>query len=165
MTITKQEIQDWINFLYEDLQNDKVYIGGYYFYFPQLKDFNKIDNKINNSIKQKTKRLMSKITNLLTDTKFQNKPLENNEILKINITTKNKFNETRTFPCTQEEFYFIFNELEKAKQDVEHFKTYLLEELEQMEEENYSFFMVFINDLLQDTRDKFAGKTHNLKIE
>ena len=30
-TISKKEIQEWINFLYKDLLRDDIYIGGYYF--------------------------------------------------------------------------------------------------------------------------------------
>lgn len=38
-TLSKQEIHNWIDFLYSDLLQDNIYIGGYFFNLNQLKDF------------------------------------------------------------------------------------------------------------------------------
>ena len=39
MKTAKKELVDWINFLYQDLLEHRVLIGGYYFTFDQLDDF------------------------------------------------------------------------------------------------------------------------------
>ena len=59
MTITKQEIKDWINLLYKDLLNDDVYIGGYFFNFKQLKDFEKTKKKLDKQFEKKLQKKKS----------------------------------------------------------------------------------------------------------
>jgi hypothetical protein len=88
----------------------------------------------------------------------QNENFDKLNKLSVKITTKNRFNEKLEFPVVQNEFFYIYNELEKARTDVEHFKKYLLEELnnENIKEES-SEFMCFINDYLEDLRYKFRG--------
>lgn len=156
-TVSKKEIQEWINFLYKDLLQDDIYIGGYYFNFKQLESFKKQKNQIDKKYKKK-----QNILNILL-----NKPKQIKQIKQINesiikITTKNRFNEIKTFPCTEDEFYFVFEELQKAKEDIEHFKQFLLEELEITKSEDLSYFMIFINDLLKDLRNKFSGQTYSI---
>ena len=158
-TISKKEIQEWINFLYKDLLQDDIYIGGYYFNFKQLESFKKQKNQIDKKYKKK-----QNILNILL-----NKPEQIKQIKQINesiikITTKNRFNEIKTFPCTEDEFYFVFEELQKAKEDIEHFKQFLLEELEITKPEDLSYFMIFINDLLKDLRNKFSGQTYSITL-
>ena len=173
MNITKQEIKDWINLLYKDLLNDDVYIGGYFFNFKQLKDFEKTKKKLDKQFEKKLQKKKSFLIQLLPLSKNSSCGGSNQAHLEhlddlqntiVKITTKNKFNEQKTFPCTEEEFYFVFNELEKAKLDVEQFKKFLLNELKSIKEDQYSDFMLFINDLLDDIRLKFTGKNHNVQI-
>lgn len=155
-TISKKEIQEWINFLYKDLLRDDIYIGGYYFNFKQLESFKKQKNQIDKKYKKK-----QNIFNILLNKPEQIKQI-NESIIKI--TTKNRFNEIKTFPCTEDEFYFVFEELQKAKEDIEHFKQFLLEELEITKPEDLSYFMIFINDLLKDLRNKFSGQTYSITL-
>lgn len=173
MKIIKEEVQEWIEFLYKDLLNDDIYIGGYFFRFDQLPEFEQKQKQIDILIQ----------THLTTETEKtiqHNKKDENAQCsatqlaqiecldsslnIIVPITTKNKFNDIKTFPCTQEEFYFVFNELQQAKLDVEHFKEFLLDELKETKQEDLPAFMQFINDLLEDTRLKFTGKTHNIAL-
>ena len=155
-TISKKEIQEWINFLYKDLLRDDIYIGSYYFNFKQFKSFKKQKNQIDKKYKKK-----QNILNILLNKPEQIKQI-NESIIKI--TTKNRFNEIKTFPCTEDEFYFVFEELQKAKEDIEHFKQFLLEELEITKPEDLSYFMIFINDLLKDLRNKFSGQTYSITL-
>ena len=167
--MSKQEIKDWINFLYSDLLNDNVNIGGYYFNFSQLKDFEKLKEELD----KKSRKILNKNSEgsqLSTSSRnssysarqcAQNENFDKLNKLSVKLTTKNRFNEKLQFPVTQNEFFYIYNELEKAKDDVEHFKKYLLEELnnENIKEE-CSEFMCFINDYLEDIRHKFQGDTN-----
>jgi hypothetical protein len=173
MMLNRQEIQEWIEFLYNDLLNDDIYIGGYFFRFEQLQEFyntqKAIDDKIQADLKRSNDKMIqvSKKHKNAQCSELQQAHFEclndiNNLI--VYITTKNKFNEIRTFPCTQEEFYFVYNELQDARQDVEHFKQFLTDELKDTKEEDLPSFMQFINDLLDDTRLKFTGKTHNIVL-
>ena len=173
MMLNRQEIQEWIEFLYNDLLNDDIYIGGYFFRFEQLQDFRKIQKDIDDVIQTNLKQINDKTIQLSKKQKNSQcsapqqahfECLDNINNLIVYITTKNKFNEIKTFPCTQEEFYFVYNELEDARQDVEHFKQFLTDELKDTKEEDLPSFMQFINDLLDDTRLKFTGKTHNIVL-
>lgn len=172
-TLTREYIQEWIEFLYKDLLNDDIYIGGYYFSFKQLPDFARVQKEIDEIISSKLNDKKTKSTQLSKKNKnaSYNEPqrahfedLDTLPVLIVDITTKNKFNEIKTFPCTQEEFYFVYNELEDAKADVEHFKQFLTDELKETKEEDLPGFMQFINDLVDDTRLKFTGKTHNIAL-
>ena len=173
MMLNRQEIQEWIEFLYNDLLNDDIYIGGYFFRFEQLHEFYNTQKAIDNKIQADLKRSNDKM--IQVSKKHKNAQCSEphqahfeclNDInnLIVYITTKNKFNEITTFPCTQEEFYFVYNELQDARQDVEHFKQFLTDELKDTKEEDLPSFMQFINDLLDDTRLKFTGKTHNIVL-
>lgn len=168
-TMSKQELKDWINFLYSDLLKDNVYIGGYFFKFDQLKDFEKLKKEIDSKSKAILRRIKERNRQLIKKDKnssynalqcAQNEDFEKLNKISVKVTTKNKFNEKLEFPVVQDEFFFIYNELEKAKQDVEHFKEYLLEELNSDSvKEEPDEFMFFINDYLQDIRDKFSGSS------
>lgn len=166
--MSKQEIKDWINFLYFDLLDDNVNIGGYYFNFKQLKEFKKLkeelDKKSQKILNKNTKdRQLSKKNKNSSCSAIQcaqNEYFDELNKLSVKITTKNGFNEILEFPVSQDEFFYIYNELENAKTDVEHFKNYLLEELdnENIKEETDEF-MCFINDYLKDIRRRFRGET------
>lgn len=165
-TMSKQEIKDWINFLYSDLLNDNINIGGYYFNLKQLKEFKKVKEILDkNSRKILNKnsegsQLSKKDSNASYSAGqcAQNENFDKLEKLIVKVTTKNRFNEELEIPVKQNEFFYIYNELEKARIDIEHFKNYLLEELnnENIKEET-SEFMFFINDYLEDLRNKFRG--------
>ena len=165
-TMSKQEIKDWINFLYSDLLNDNINIGGYYFNLKQLKEFKKVKEILDkNSRKILNKnsegsQLSKKDPNASYSAGqcAQNENFDKLEKLIVKVTTKNRFNEELEIPVKQNEFFYIYNELEKARIDIEHFKNYLLEELnnENIKEET-SEFMFFINDYLEDLRNKFRG--------
>ncbi len=168
-TITKQEIQEWINFLYQDLLQDNIFIGGYYFNLKQLHDFKNKKQQLD----IQTKKLLSQIhyreEQLIKDTKkssyralqrAQNDDLNKLNQLSVLVQMKNKYNEKIEFPVMQEEFYYIYNYLQESKQDIEHFKQFLTEELQNENiKEEPGEFMYFINDYLQDLRQKFSGKS------
>lgn len=166
-TMSKTELKDWINFLYSDLLKDNICIGGYFFNIKQLKDFEKIKKNLDkkykailakNSLRSRQVSKTPKNFSCSASKCAQMANLDNSDKLNVKITTKNKFNEKIEFPIKQEEFFYIYNELEKAKQDIEHFKNFLLEELYNEEiQEEASEFMYFINDYLQDLRNKFSG--------
>lgn len=164
--ITRQEIQDWINFLYSDLLNDNIYIGGYYFNFKQLEDFKKQEYEVEKIIKKREKDIQ--LSNFISNASYsdiqraQNENLKQQDNISVNLTTKNKFNEIITFPCTKQEFDFVHRDLKKAKDDVEHFKNFLTEELQNVKDTDLDGYMIFINDFLKDIREKFAGKSSKI---
>ena len=165
--LTKQEIQEWILFLYSDLLKDNIYIGGYYFNLDQLKDFdfkkdilNAKTESILRRIKLKNKQLSKEKekTSYSALQQSQNEDFKKLNELSVMIKMKNKYNEIIEFPVLQEEFFFIYNELKKAELDINHFKNFLLEELNSEDiKETDSEFMLFINDYLNDLREQFAG--------
>ena len=76
-TLSKQEIHNWIDFLYSDLLQDNIYIGGYFFNLNQLKDFaekkkqlDELDKELleqmllNLMIKEDTKSIEQSIVNI-----------------------------------------------------------------------------------------------------
>lgn len=167
-TLSKQEIHNWINFLYSDLLQDNICIGGYFFNLNQLKEFAEKKKQLDEKSKQLLNKIHGKDGQFIQNDKnssykalqrAQNEDFDKLNNLKIKIKTRNKFNELLEFPVMQDEFYFIYNKLEEAKTDIEHFKKFLLEELnnESINEEAGEF-MYFINDYLQDLRDKFSGR-------
>lgn len=167
-TLTKQEIQDWINFLYQDLLQDNIYIGGYFFNLKQLPEFEKKKQNLDKQVQA----ILSKSKGL--DVQFiqndknsccgalqlaQNECFDKLNNLHVTIQTKNKYNEKVEFPVMQEEFNYIVEELQAAKQDIEHFKQFLTEELNNEDiSEEPAEFMYFINDYLQDIRDSHSSK-------
>ena len=66
ITITREEIKDWINFEYENLLKNNVMIGGFYFTFDQLDDFLYILIKMEQKINKLTNEMNIK-TQLITN--------------------------------------------------------------------------------------------------
>lgn len=162
-TLTKSELLDWIDLLYTDLSNDNLYIGGYYFTFGHLIDFfilqqelQAVDSKIRNKIttlskdnqKSQTKDAQTAINKLYSELNG----------LKLELTCKNKLGKKVTVSCTPEEFKIVFDTLLEFKKDVEYFKNFCTEEAEKVEPEEIGSYMWFLNDMVQDIRDRFHGK-------
>lgn len=170
--LTKQEVKDWINFLYSDLLRDDVLIGGYYFNFSQLSDFEKLEQDLN----EKSSKILAryKAGGIEEYKNYKNSSnslrkcaqiecFEKLDQLSVKLTTKNKYSEKITFPVMQNEFFYVYNELLEAKQDVDHFQDFLLEEVDIIKEEDgYEDFMVFINDLVKEMRQKFSGEKYSI---
>ena len=159
--ITKDEVQKWIEFLYKDLCKDNVFIGGYYFNFQQQKELEKIKSKLDKQID----RILDELNNLKDNTKLKKEVCEklqeklNNELndLHVCLKVKNKFGEIVNLPCTSDEFNIVFREFESRKLDVENFKKCSLESLADVEQEDISCFMWYLNDAVNELRHKFAG--------
>ena len=173
VNMTKDEIQNWIDFLYADLLNDNIYIGGYYFSFKQLPEFeilqSQIDEKIDkilSKIKVEGKQLVKddKNSSCRATQRAQNRHFEELDRIIVKVTPKNKYNEIVSIPCNQDEFHFVYEDLKEAREDVEHFHSFLTEELQNVAEEDLTMFMTFINDLLEDTRKKFSTGSHSIII-
>lgn len=161
--MTKQELLDWIDFLYKDLLMDNVKVGGYYFNLSQLKELGKtkkeIDRKISlileelGQLSKGNKKSASKAAQAA-----QNKLFNQLDNLHVNLNVKNKFGENILLPCTTDEFELVYKELLERKKDVEYFKTYSKDEVREIKSEDIPCFMWFLNDMVADIRDKFAGK-------
>ena len=84
---TKQEILDWIDFLYKDLLNHRVYVGGFYFKFDQLNGFKKKLSVIENEIRQTNEKFNKNIDYSIKNvcTSIPERPLELTEknVLKL----------------------------------------------------------------------------------
>lgn len=161
--MTKQELLDWIDFLYKDLLMDNVLVGGYYFNLSQLKDLTKTKRKID----QQISLILEDLGQLSTSDKksaskaaqaAQNKLFNQLDNIHVNLNVKNKFGENICLPCTSDEFDMVYKELLERKKDVEYFKTYSKDEVREIKPEDIPCFMWFLNDMVKDIRDKFAGK-------
>ena len=169
MGITKQEVQEWIEFLYNDLCMDNVLIGGYYFNLQQEDELKQINQKINKQIND----ILDDITKLSTvnkktasaDAQSAHNKLSNQlDKLQIKLKVKNKFGENITVPCTPEEFNVVYKEFKSRLLDVKHFRQNALEELKSVKSKDISCFMWFLNDSVDDIREKFAGRQYNLVV-
>lgn len=171
--VTKQEILDWINFLYKDLLNHRVYIGGFYFTFDQLDNFNSklrgIERKIrraNNELNINSHILQKNVLKSLSEAlKLKNECLKKEiDFIPVKIKAINRHNETINLSCTYEELEFVVNQLTYSLDSVEHFHNFLVEEVENLTEEDKKCFFVFINDLLKDVKDQLDGKIQPKKV-
>ena len=166
--LTIEEVQNWIKLLYQDLLKDNVLIGGYYFTFKNLQEFEGIKNQM----EEKSKDLIGRITKLskiIQNSADNEAQLAQNELynklsnLKITLKAKNKFGQYKNLECTLDEFKRVYKELTEAKKDIEYFRDYSLQELQTLQTDEIPCFMWFLNDLLNDLRAKFSGRQRNKK--
>jgi len=161
--LTKAEVLDWIDLLYTDLSKDNLLIGGYYFTFEHLVDFFIMQQ----TLEEHKRKIQEKIDKLLDKTgKAANKAAEAaiNKLysdmndVRIELDCKTKNGQKAVVPCTEEEFITVFNTILEFKKDLEYFKQYCNEEAEKISKEEIPSFMWFINDLVEDMRDRFQGR-------
>lgn len=161
--LTKAEVLDWIDLLYTDLSKDNLFIGGYYFTFDHLIDFFIMQQ----SLEGHKKKIQDQIDKLSgPDGKSPNKAaqaainklLEDMNEVEIELDCKTKNGKKVTISCSEEEFKVVFNTLLEFKKDLEYFKQYCNEEAEKLTKEEIPTFMWFLNDLVEDMRDRFQGK-------
>ena len=161
--LTKQELLDWIDFLYKDLLMDNVLVGGYYFNLSQLGELNKTKKKIDEKISLILEDLGQlskggKKSSCKASQAAQNKLFNQLDNIHVNLNVKNRFGENISLPCTQDEFNMVYQELLERKKDVEYFKSYTKDEVKEIKPEDIPCFMWFLNDMVKEIRDKFAGK-------
>lgn len=170
---TKQEILDWIDFLYKDLLNHRVYVGGFYFKFDQLNGFKKKLSVIENEIRlanakfNKNIQLLQKnaVKSVSASLELQNKALlKDINFQHVKIKAINKNNEVINLDCTHEELEHVVNQMSSCLESVEHFHEFLIEETETLNEEDRKCYFVFINDLLIDIKDQLNGKILPKKV-
>jgi len=167
LTINKKELIEWINFQYLNLVASYTKIGGYYFKFDQLseilssktkleKELNVLSNQIN--IKSNLK-VQPSLKSLITRLKqAKNDLTRKSDLIITKIKVKNKFYEEVELQLTYDELLYIYNNLSYLREDIEHFKTFLLEELENIEAKDEKGFYIFINDYCEEIKDKMAEK-------
>ena len=160
--LTKSELLDWIDLLYTDLNKDNLFIGGYYFTFEHLVDFVILQQEldaVNSKIKDEITKLSKKNENSPTkDTQAAINKL-NSELnnLRVELQCRNKLGKKVTVPCTQDEFKIVFDTLLEFKKDVEYFKEFCTDEAEKIEQKDIGNYMWFLNDMVDDIRDRFHG--------
>ena len=161
--LTKSELLDWIDLLYTDLSKDNLLIGGYYFTFDHLVDFFILQqelNAVNEKIKDKINTL-SKRNEKSPSEGVQaaiNKLYDELHGLKLELNCKNKLGEKVKVSCTPNEFKIVFDTLLEFKKDVEYFKKFCTEEAKNIKQEEIGSYMWFLNDMMEDIRDRFHGK-------
>ena len=172
--LSKQELIDWVDFLYKDLLNHHVKIGGYFFKFDQLDKFlakknsmerkiSKVNNEISINEYLKGKNLLKSLTDTL---ELKNKLLKQQaDFVTTKIKAINKFNETIDLPVTYDEMEYVCKQLAYCHDEVEYFKIFLTEELEKLKEEDKNCFFMFINDLLKDVKETLEGKIVSKKVQ
>lgn len=161
--LTKSELLDWIDLLYMDLSKDNLLIGGYYFTFDHLIDFfilqqelNSVNSKILdkiNTLSKKNEKSPSKDAQAAI-----NKLYAELQGLKVELNCKNKLGKKVTVSCSPEEFKIVFDTLLEFKRDAEYFKQFCTEEANKVEQKEIGSFMWFLNDMMEDIRDRFHGK-------
>ena len=159
--LTKQELIDWINFLYNDLKQFHVLIGGFYFTFNQLDDFydkfislTRRSRRLNDEMNINT-HLASKeaVEARLSRLRDKNKSLKREaDFITTKINAISKHNEHIQLQVTQDEFEYVVNRLDYLEGEVEHFHDFLLEEVELVEKGDEDSFFLFIQDLLSDVK-------------
>lgn len=170
----KTEIKNWVMFLYKDLLNHYVKIGGYLFKFDQLEDFlnkkNLLERRITKANNQRRvaeqlcgqKASKEQINTLKT----KNKQLKQEvDFVTTKIKAINKINEQVTLMVTYEELLHVYNQLAYCFDEVEFFQMYLLDELNTVKEEDLGCFYQYINDLLVDVKNQLQGKIIVTKIK
>ena len=165
--ITKQELIDWVDFLYQDLLNYQVYVGGFYFYFEQLLHFldkkTQLSKKLNgvtdknrpvssDDREQVLKRLT--VPSNLTKRKLKETP----EFSAVKIKAINKYNEIVDLKITFDEFSYICDRLTYLFKEVENFNQFLMEEIPEIKEGDEGAFFLFVNDLLSDVKRQLKGE-------
>ena len=163
ITITREEIKDWINFEYENLLKNNVMIGWFYFTFDQLDDFLyiliKMEQKINkltNEMNIKTQLITNPLLKLPTTRLEQSKKAIKQEadFITAKIDVINKFNQKTKLSVNYDELNYVYKRLSYIRDEIEHFKRFLLEELETAQDNELSCFFTFINDICSDIKQK-----------
>lgn len=161
--ISKQEIIDWIQFQYEDLIKSNIIIGGFYFTFNQLNDFllnvifmeqkiSKLTNEMNIKSHLMTNPLLKLPTTRLEQAKKELK--QEADFVTTKIDAVNKHNEKVKLPVNFEEMSYIYRRLSYLKDEVEHYKNFLLNELRNTEEKDLNCFFSFVNDMSLDIKQR-----------
>lgn len=162
--ITKKEIKDWVNFLYEDLLEHRVFVGGYYFTFDQIDTFKSKKKVMDDKIRRVNKNLGVMDTLL-------NKPLLNRQRMALELESKkfiddtisdkikaiNKYSEEVTIPVDYKDFTYILEQLEYIKEEIECFKDFIYEEIKELKSGDEGSLMQFINDFINDLKDQLSG--------
>lgn len=161
--LTKSELLDWIDLLYTDLSKDNLLIGGYYFTFEHLVDFFILKQEleaVNSKLKDKINTLSKKNQNSPSkDAQAAINKLSNElSELKVELNCKNKLGKKVTVFCTPEEFNIVFDTLLEFKKDLEYFKKFCTEEADTVEQKDIGSYMWFLNDMVEDLRDRFHGQ-------
>ena len=150
--ITKQEIIDWIDFLYKDLLTHYVYIGGFYFTFDQLDDFfiklvsiERRIKRVNNTININNHLMnLPLLKDHTTTLKKENKTLHTQTTFVVDkIQAINKQYQKVEVPVTYEDLQYVYDNLAYLKDELNTFSSFLLEELQKVKprEEN-NFFCI-----------------------
>lgn len=165
--LNKKEIGEWIKFLYNDLLMDNVLIYGYYFNLQQEKELEQTAHILNTQIR----RYLDEINKLSKDVqKSQTKDVQRRinklynqmDNVHVPLNVKNKFGEPLILPCTVDEFNIVLKEFNNKLDIVDHFLKDSEEDLQDIEETNLeelNCFMWYLNDVVEDIRQQFAGIT------
>ena len=160
--ITKQEIIDWIDFLYKDLLTHYVYIGGFYFTFDQLDEFflkltnierqiRRVNNTINiNSSFIKIPLLKDHVSTLEKENKLLRERIT---FITDKITAVNKQHEKVEVHVTYEDLQYVYDNLAYLKDELDTFSSFLLEELQKVKSGEENNFFVFVNDTATELKN------------
>lgn len=155
--ISYQEVQEWINFLYLDLLDDNINVGGYFFNLNDLDLIAQLKNKVDDISKNQKSEIsnvpMSVVERLRNLPDFKKRKKYTYKPIKV--MALNKFNKKVNLLLSPEELFFVYDKLQKAKIERQNFKSFLEEELHNEQvNEDIREFMCFINDFVDDIRKK-----------
>ena len=160
--MTRQEILDWIGFLYKDLLMDNVLIGGYYFNLQQYDVFEQTKTNLDrrrSEILDEIHKLADTIQKSPTKAAqaAQNKLYKQLDEIIVTVRVTNGYGDILEVPCTADEFDLVFDELQKAKKDVEYFRETSIQDAKELKsQEEISAFMWFLNDYVKEMRENFG---------
>lgn len=167
LQLSNENIYNWINLLYKKLKNQDLFVYGYYFKYEQISKMeqtNKVILNYHNSLLNELKLFKTQFTNfsnLEACSEAQTRireiycKLDNQSVI---IEAKNKYNELRKFPCMVEEFQQVLQVLTSYKKEIQFFKKFLEEQVEELNNTNINSFIIFVKDYYLDLSNKLNNK-------
>lgn len=172
LKLSNENIYNWINLFYNNLKQQDLYAYGYYFSYGQVKEMeelNKLILKQNKSILKQLNDLKTQFTTLDNLEACGEAQTQIREIYCrldnqcVTMTAKNKYNELTTFPCKVEEFQEVLKVLTSHKQEIQFFKKFLIEQVNELNITNIESFIDFVKDYYLDVLSKINNKPFKIK--
>ncbi len=165
-TPSVKNIVDWIDFLHKDLLGDFVLIGGFYFTFSMLPEFDLLEQDLNQAcvgLSERLKDIHRQLSQTITKEvcgalqQEQSKLFYLLNTISTEIPAFNKQKEKVLIPCMKEEFEHVHETLKDFKADIDYFKVFLEDYLKTGDAKTVDAFLYFVNDLVQELRQKLSG--------
>lgn len=164
--MSKNEILEWIDFLYGNLKNSFIVIQGYNFTLDQLSEIKSIKTRLESEIINvqdtiNTKHEVVTKPSLNWQTmrlKQENKRVKSKKLKPIKLKVLNKHHQDVELKVEFGQLCYVYRTLEYMKDEIEYFKTFLKQEINNIEEKDRNSFFLFVNDLFSDVLARIRGE-------